>query len=78
MDPHQPTNGSAAVDRKLWVSAALNSAITLAEFIGGFLSGSLALLSDAVHNASDVLSLGMGCYGLCWKPFMYCFTPDRQ
>jgi cobalt-zinc-cadmium efflux system protein len=63
MDPHQPTNGNATVDRKLWASAALNSAITLAEFIGGLLSGSLALLSDAVHNASDVLSLRLGCHG---------------
>ena len=42
MDPHQPTNGNATVDRKLWASAALNSAITLAEFIGGVLPGSLA------------------------------------
>ena len=62
MDPHPPTNGNATVDRKLWASAALNSAITLAEFIGGLLSGSLALLSDAVHNASDVLSLGLAIW----------------
>jgi len=47
----------------LWASAALNTAITLAEFIGGLLSGSLALLSDVVHNAGDVLSLDLGCYG---------------
>ncbi|MBA1395339.1 cation transporter, partial [Lactobacillus sp. XV13L] len=33
---------------------ALNVVITIAEFIGGFVSGSLALLSDAVHNLSDV------------------------
>ncbi|WEV36596.1 cation diffusion facilitator family transporter [Lactobacillus sp. ESL0677] len=32
----------------------LNIIITIAEFIGGFVSGSLALLSDAVHNLSDV------------------------
>lgn len=32
----------------------LNIVITVAEFIGGFISGSLALLSDAVHNLSDV------------------------
>lgn len=32
----------------------LNVMITIAEFIGGFISGSLALLSDAVHNLSDV------------------------
>lgn len=33
---------------------ALNIIITVAEFIGGIFSGSLALLSDAVHNLSDV------------------------
>lgn len=32
----------------------LNVIITIAEFIGGIISGSLALLSDAVHNLSDV------------------------
>ncbi|GAA3633778.1 cation diffusion facilitator family transporter [Lactobacillus hamsteri] len=32
----------------------LNVVITVAEFFGGIISGSLALLSDAVHNLSDV------------------------
>lgn len=32
----------------------LNVIITIAEFLGGIFSGSLALLSDAVHNLSDV------------------------
>lgn len=40
----------------LW-SIILNIIITLAQVIGGFISGSLALLSDALHNFSDVLSL---------------------
>ena len=39
-----------------------NIVITAAEFIGGVISGSLALLSDAWHNLSDVLSLVLG-YG---------------
>lgn len=37
----------------------MNLIITLAEFIGGLLSNSLALLSDAVHNLSDTISLGV-------------------
>ena len=45
------------MDRRLWVTAALNVAITSAEFIGGLLSGSLALLSDAAHNLSDVVAI---------------------
>ena len=43
--------------RNLLISILLNIAITVAQVIGGFLSGSLALLSDALHNFSDVISL---------------------
>ncbi|SDQ13585.1 cation diffusion facilitator family transporter [Flagellimonas zhangzhouensis] len=43
--------------RNLLISIVLNIAITLSQVIGGILSGSLALLSDALHNFSDVLSL---------------------
>lgn len=41
----------------------INIGITLAEGIGGALSGSLALLSDAGHNLSDVISLGLSFVG---------------
>jgi cobalt-zinc-cadmium efflux system protein len=40
-----------------------NIIITIAEYIGGVLSGSLALISDAGHNLSDVLSLILGYAG---------------
>lgn len=40
-----------------------NMAITAAEYIGGIISGSLALLSDAGHNFSDVISLVFGYAG---------------
>jgi len=43
--------------RNLLISIFLNIAITLSQVIGGLISGSLALLSDALHNFSDVLSL---------------------
>lgn len=43
--------------RNLGISIFLNILITLAQVIGGLVSGSLALLSDALHNFSDVLSL---------------------
>jgi cobalt-zinc-cadmium efflux system protein len=45
-----------------WV-ILINIAITVAEVIGGTLSGSLALLSDAGHNFSDVISLGLSFLG---------------
>ena len=43
--------------RNLLISILLNIAITVSQVIGGIISGSLALLSDALHNFSDVLSL---------------------
>ncbi|GAA4268807.1 cation diffusion facilitator family transporter [Hyunsoonleella aestuarii] len=43
--------------RNLIISIFLNIAITVAQVVGGLISGSLSLLSDALHNFSDVLSL---------------------
>lgn len=43
--------------KKLLFSIVLNILITVAQVIGGLLSGSLSLLSDALHNFSDVFSL---------------------
>jgi len=41
----------------LFISILLNIFITVAQVIGGLVSGSLALLSDALHNFTDVISL---------------------
>ncbi|MEO9512863.1 MAG: cation diffusion facilitator family transporter [Flavobacteriaceae bacterium] len=43
--------------RNLLISILLNITITICQVVGGIVSGSLALLSDALHNFSDVLSL---------------------
>ncbi len=43
--------------RNLFLSIILNIVITVAQIIGGIMSGSLALISDALHNFSDVLTL---------------------
>ena len=43
--------------KNLSTAIVLNVGITVAQIIGGFISGSLSLLSDALHNFSDVLSL---------------------
>jgi len=43
--------------RNLIISILLNILITVAQVIGGLISGSLSLLSDALHNFSDVMSL---------------------
>ena len=43
--------------KNLLLSIFLNLIITIAQIVGGFISGSLALMSDAIHNLSDVISL---------------------
>ena len=46
-----------SLDLRLWLGVGLNILITAVEVVGGLASGSLALLSDALHNASDVAAL---------------------
>jgi cobalt-zinc-cadmium efflux system protein len=57
MSHHHAPNSHQALDKRLWASVLLNATITLTEFVGGLVSGSLALLSDAAHNLSDVVAV---------------------
>jgi len=57
MDNNHSHNHSTLSGKNLLLSIILNIVITVAQLIGGFISGSLALISDAVHNFSDVISL---------------------
>jgi len=43
--------------RNLALTVILNGIITIGQFAGGIISGSLALISDALHNLSDVISV---------------------
>ena len=46
-----------AGDRNVALAVIVNLALTVAQIIGGLLSGSVALIADAVHNLSDAVSL---------------------
>ena len=48
---------TATGDRRLAWAVAVNLGLTLAQVIGGVLSGSLALIADALHNFSDAIAL---------------------
>ncbi len=48
---HHPVN-----EKNLLAATLLNLVITVVEIAGGILSGSLALLSDALHNLSDTFA----------------------
>ena len=57
---HGHAGHSHAPDNFGWafaVGAALNTAFVIAELIFGYAANSLALISDAVHNLSDVIAL---------------------
>ena len=46
-------------EKPLWIAFGLTFAVLLVEIVGGLLSNSLALLSDAAHMATDVAALGI-------------------
>jgi cobalt-zinc-cadmium efflux system protein len=54
----------AAPDARLIVSLLLNLLITLLQVAGGILANSLGLLSDAAHNLSDVVALGLSLWAV--------------
>lgn len=55
---HDHNHGSSQLSgKKLFFVTLLNAVITITEIIGGLVSGSLALLSDALHNLSDTLAI---------------------
>jgi len=56
---HVHTHAHDGSHRRLVLSIGLNLLISVAEIVGGLLAGSLALLSDAVHNLNDTASLGV-------------------
>jgi cobalt-zinc-cadmium efflux system protein len=58
---HAPDNFGAAFA----IGATLNTAFVVAELIFGYAANSLALISDAVHNLSDVIALLLA-WGAAW------------
>ncbi|WP_159516960.1 cation diffusion facilitator family transporter [Sunxiuqinia indica] len=45
--------------KRLKITIILNVVITLAQIVGGIISGSLALISDALHNLSDGFAVAL-------------------
>jgi len=54
---HDHSNDVPQSGKRLAIVVALNFLITIAEVIGGLMSGSLSLLSDALHNFSDGIAV---------------------
>jgi len=61
---HNHRESTLYAGNKLKYSIILSLAILVAEVIGGLLSNSLALLSDAGHVFADIIALGLSLYGI--------------
>lgn len=49
-------------EKKILFAFILNLAFSLFEFFGGVFSGSVAIMSDAVHDTGDALSIGVSYF----------------
>jgi cobalt-zinc-cadmium efflux system protein len=61
---HAIAGTSAAGRRRLAITLAITGMYMVAELVGGFVSGSLALLADAGHMLSDVAALALGLFAM--------------
>lgn len=57
MGSHHHNLDESIGDRRLGLAITVNILLTVAQVIGGIVSGSLSLIADALHNFSDAASL---------------------
>jgi len=62
MSEHHQHHHGPESDRGLLVAVGINVLLTLAQVMGGIISGSLSLIADALHNLSDAASLGIALF----------------
>jgi cobalt-zinc-cadmium efflux system protein len=67
MNDSHPLIHSMNQKRALFFSFTLNASIAIFEFVGGLISGSLALISDSVHNLGDSLAILLALFALIWS-----------
>lgn len=76
-DHHNPEQPAERVNRRPLIIALLITALFLVvEFVGGLITGSLALMADAGHMATDVAALALSLFAiwLARRPA----TPERS
>ncbi|MBP6898231.1 MAG: cation diffusion facilitator family transporter [Gammaproteobacteria bacterium] len=56
---HAPAAIEPGKERPLWIALVLTSTFLVAEVIGGIVTGSLALISDAAHMFTDAAALAI-------------------
>jgi cobalt-zinc-cadmium efflux system protein len=59
IEAHSHTSAASNNERALWLALVPTASFMVAEIVGGLLTGSLALISDASHMATDVFGISM-------------------
>ena len=49
-------------EKNIFIAFLLNIVFSIIEFFGGFLTGSIAIISDAVHDLGDAFSIGVSFF----------------
>lgn len=64
INPHERGSAFEVNQKALGIAMGVTGAIMMVEFIGGVLSNSLALMSDAGHMLTDIMSLALSLIAL--------------
>ena len=62
MGHHHHHHGHGQSTKNLKVAFFLNLSFTVIEFVGGLITGSMAIMSDALHDLGDSISIGLSWY----------------
>ena len=49
-------------EKKIFIAFVLNLAFSVFEFFGGIFTGSVAIISDSLHDLGDAASIGISCF----------------
>lgn len=61
---HDHGGGEIKYEKPLWIALGLTLTFLVAEVVGGLLTQSLALLSDAAHMGTDVIALAISLFAV--------------
>ena len=48
--------------KNMLIAFILNLFFSIFEFVGGMMTNSVAIMSDAIHDMGDALSIGLSCW----------------
>ena len=77
---HDHGSGAIRHERPLWWAFGLTTVFLVAEVVGGLMTNSLALLSDAAHMGTDVIALAISLVAVRThnRPRRSAYVPSRK